>query len=73
MNPLQVLGLEAHYRRVIRQITRKTKRERKAREYYANGLNGPRAMARRARQWRKQHGITFGQIAGQIVLHAGAA
>lgn len=56
MNPLQVLSLEAHYRRVIRQITRATKRERKAREYYANGLNGPRAMARRARQWRKQNG-----------------
>lgn len=34
--------------------TRRVKRERKQANYHANGLNGPRAIARRKRQREKR-------------------
>ena len=47
---LQKLGVFAQAERENRRFTRVAKRRAKSSAYYANGLNGPRAVARRRRQ-----------------------
>jgi hypothetical protein len=46
------------------------KREAKHRAYHKNGLNGPRAMARRARQMDSGHGDQFFGYRIDMRVHA---
>lgn len=47
---LQRMGIFAQAERENRRYNRVAKRHAKSGAYYANGLNGPRAVARRRRQ-----------------------
>lgn len=51
---LTTLGIYEVAQRENNARTRRIKRDSKLAGYRANGLNGPRAMARRARQWERK-------------------
>lgn len=50
MDLLNLLKMQKAWDRFLRRERRITKRARNARAYYLNGLNGPRAVARRLKQ-----------------------